>query len=59
MPREEDEFRLSYYNSQTTWISIDRLLDLFGLARERPGGRGRKWPPPCAAPACGCRPTSL
>ena len=31
MPREEDEFRLSYYNSQTTWISIDRLLALFGL----------------------------
>jgi len=34
MPREEDEFRLSYYNSQTTWISIDRLLDLFGLSRD-------------------------
>jgi hypothetical protein len=33
MPREEDEFRLSYYNSQSTWISINRLLDLFGLAR--------------------------
>src|SRR5208282_1022880 len=31
MPREEDEFRLSCYNSQTTWISIDRLLSLFGL----------------------------
>jgi len=34
MPREEDEFALSYYNSMTTWITIDRLLDLFGLARE-------------------------
>jgi hypothetical protein len=33
MPREEDEFRLSYYNSATTWISIDPLLDLFGLTR--------------------------
>jgi hypothetical protein len=33
MPREEDEFRLSYYNSQTTWISIERLLDVFGLSR--------------------------
>ncbi len=31
MPREEDEFRLSYYNSQTTWISIARLLELFCL----------------------------
>ena len=33
MPREEDEFRLSYYNSLTTWITIDRLLNLFGLSR--------------------------
>jgi hypothetical protein len=33
MPREEDEFRLSYYNSMTTWITIDRLLEAFGLAR--------------------------
>jgi hypothetical protein len=33
MPREEDEFRLRYYNSATTWISIDRLLPIFGLAR--------------------------
>jgi len=33
MPREEDEFRLSYYNSATTWISIDPLLKLFGLDR--------------------------
>ena len=34
MPREEDEFRLSYYNSLTTWISIDRMLTIFGLTRE-------------------------
>ena len=33
MPREEDEFKLSYYNSMTTWISIDGLLNTFGLAR--------------------------
>jgi hypothetical protein len=33
MPREEDEFRLSYYNSNTMWIDIDRLLDVFGLSR--------------------------
>jgi galactokinase/mevalonate kinase-like predicted kinase len=33
LPREEDEFRLSYYNSLTTWIDIDRLLDTFGLSR--------------------------
>jgi hypothetical protein len=33
LPREEDEFRLSYYNTLTTWIDIDRLLAVFGLAR--------------------------
>ena len=33
MPREEDEFALSYYNSMTTWIDVDRLLNAFGLAR--------------------------
>ena len=41
MPREEDEFRLSYYNSMTTWIDLDKLLAVFGLTRsqlERPGG---------------------
>ena len=27
MPREEDEFGLTYYNSLTTWVDIDRLLD--------------------------------
>ncbi|RME89587.1 MAG: UTP--glucose-1-phosphate uridylyltransferase [Verrucomicrobia bacterium] len=34
MPREEDEFRLSYYNSMTTWIDIDKLLAVFGLSRD-------------------------
>lgn len=33
MPREEEEFTLSYYNSLTTWVTIDALLDLFGLTR--------------------------
>jgi hypothetical protein len=33
MPREEVEFSLSYYNSLTCWIDIDRLLDVFGLKR--------------------------
>jgi hypothetical protein len=33
MPREEDEFHLSWYNSLTTWIDIDRLLKIFGLDR--------------------------
>jgi REP element-mobilizing transposase RayT len=34
MPREEDEFVLSYYNSNTCWIDLDQLLAAFGLARE-------------------------
>lgn len=33
LPREEDEFQLSYYNTLTTWIEIDPLLGLFGLSR--------------------------
>jgi len=34
MPDEKTEFGLRYYNSMTTWISIDGLLDSFGLNRE-------------------------
>jgi hypothetical protein len=33
MPREEDEFRLRFYNTLSTWIDIDRLLAAFGLGR--------------------------
>jgi hypothetical protein len=33
MPRERDEFNLTYYNTLTTWIDVDRLLDVFGLGR--------------------------
>ncbi|MEI8382811.1 MAG: UTP--glucose-1-phosphate uridylyltransferase [Planctomycetota bacterium] len=33
MPREEDEFGLTWYNSLTTWINVDRLLAIFGLDR--------------------------
>ncbi|MBX7256202.1 MAG: UTP--glucose-1-phosphate uridylyltransferase [Candidatus Hydrogenedentes bacterium] len=32
-PREEDELKLSYYNSMTTWVQIDSLLAVFGLSR--------------------------
>jgi hypothetical protein len=32
-PREEDELNLRYYNTMTTWISVDGLLQLFGLSR--------------------------
>ncbi|MCC6170261.1 MAG: UTP--glucose-1-phosphate uridylyltransferase, partial [Caldilineaceae bacterium] len=33
LPREEVEFRLSYYNTGTSWVEIDRLLAIFGLTR--------------------------
>jgi UDP-N-acetylglucosamine pyrophosphorylase len=33
LPDERVEFNLSYYNSNTFWIDIDRLLVLFGLTR--------------------------
>ncbi len=34
MPREEDEFALSYYNSMTTWIDLEQLLSLFKLTKQ-------------------------
>jgi len=34
MPREELEFGLTYYNTMTTWVSIDGLLTAFGLTRK-------------------------
>ena len=33
LPNEEIESRLSFYNSATYWVDIDRLLAAFGLAR--------------------------
>jgi hypothetical protein len=41
MPREEDESRLRFYNTLSTWISIDPLLRVFGLAREDLGDDAR------------------
>ncbi|MGI9469208.1 MAG: UTP--glucose-1-phosphate uridylyltransferase [Rubripirellula sp.] len=34
MPDDEAEFNLTFYNSMTTWISIDQLLASFGLERK-------------------------
>jgi hypothetical protein len=44
MPREEAEFVLTYYNTLTTWIDLDRLLEAFGLSREdfAPGANGEE-----------------
>jgi hypothetical protein len=39
LPSEEVESRLSYFNSATYWIDIDRLLAVFGLTRARLGDR--------------------
>lgn len=33
MPREEEEFGLTFYNSLTTWVSISGLLAMLGLTR--------------------------
>ncbi len=33
MPREETEFALTYYNSNTCWIDLDQLLAAFALTR--------------------------
>jgi len=41
MPREEDEFGLTYYNSNTFWLEIDPLLQLFGLSRDTLGDAKR------------------
>ncbi len=41
LPHEEDEFKLSYYNSNTMWIHIDKMLAVFGLARGDLGNAGR------------------
>ena len=34
LPREEAEFHLTYYNTSTTWLDIDKLLTVFGLTRK-------------------------
>ncbi|NLG28729.1 MAG: UTP--glucose-1-phosphate uridylyltransferase, partial [Chloroflexi bacterium] len=33
LPHEQDEFALTYYNSNTFWLEVDALLRLFGLTR--------------------------
>jgi len=34
LPDEKIEFQLSYYNSSTTWVDIDQLLQVFGLTKD-------------------------
>jgi hypothetical protein len=37
LPDERVEFELSYYNSNTMWITVDALLRVFGLTRDELG----------------------
>ena len=41
-PREEVEFGLRYYNTLTTWVRVDGLLDAFGLDRLELGSAPEK-----------------
>jgi hypothetical protein len=34
MPREEAEFALTWYNSNTSWINLEKLFATFGLTRD-------------------------
>jgi hypothetical protein len=34
LPSEQEEFKLSYYNTMTTWIDLDALLTAFGIDRQ-------------------------
>ena len=33
LPREEDEFKLTYYNTATNWLNLDRFFALLGVTR--------------------------
>jgi hypothetical protein len=41
LPHEQDEFKLSYYNTNTFWIDIDKMLAVFGLRRPELGDAGK------------------
>jgi hypothetical protein len=41
LPREEDEFALTYYSTNSCWVDIDQLLALFGLTRAELGDPSR------------------
>ena len=58
LPREEIEFGLSYYNSITTWIDIDRLLAAFGLTRADLADEAKRRRRASAPSPPACPPTS-
>jgi hypothetical protein len=48
LPSESDEFRLTYYNTMSTWIHLDRLLQAFDLSRDDILGAASPTPNPAA-----------
>ena len=58
LPNEEVESQLSYYNSATYWMDIDRVLAAFGLDRADRLRTTRNWPKPPAAWPRTCPPIS-
>ena len=58
LPDERIEFQLSYYNSATYWIDLDRLLPVFSLTRADLDEVMIRWPPPSAPWPPACPPTS-
>ncbi|MEO8593591.1 MAG: UTP--glucose-1-phosphate uridylyltransferase [Candidatus Solibacter sp.] len=41
LPSDELESHMSYYNSATYWVDVDRMLEVFGLTRDSLGDRER------------------
>ena len=41
LPREEIEFDLSYYNTLTSWIDVERLLKAFSLTKSDLSNQGK------------------
>jgi hypothetical protein len=55
MPREAEEFKLSYYNSNSCWIDLHKLLAVFGLTRDHITRQCDHGPLPTVADARGTR----
>jgi hypothetical protein len=51
LPREEIEFELSYYNSNTCWIDLDQLMIPLGVSRETILQSGRGIRPAAGVPS--------
>lgn len=56
LPRESDEFALSFYNSMTTWIDVDRLSPVSASRAPTSATRSAS-AAPCASSLASSRPT--